>query len=68
MNVETTLMEEGEDIGLELMMDNKEEGMTMETMMDVTEVITTLLIGKGLTSMKISPVFQQARGLEGQRE
>ena len=69
-NDETILIGEGEDIldGLELIMDNKEEGITMETMMDLTEVITTLLIGKGLTSMKISPVFQQARGLEGQRE
>ena len=61
-NDETTLIEEGEDIldGLELMMDNKEEGMTMETLMDVTEIVTTLLIGKSLTSKKIAPVFRKA--------
>ena len=61
-NDETTLIEEGEDIldGLELMMDNKEEGMTMETLMDVTEIITTLLIWRSLTGKKIAPVFQKA--------
>ena len=55
-NDETTLIEEGEDIldGLELMMDNKEEGMTMETLMDVTEIITTLLIWRSLTGWSIN--------------
>ena len=61
-NDETTLIEEGEDIldGLELMMDNKEEGMTMETLMDVTEIITTLLLWRSFTDKKIAPIFQKA--------
>ena len=32
----------------------------METMMDITEISTTILIGRGLTSKKLAPVFQQA--------
>ena len=63
------MIEEGEDIldGIELMVANKEEGMTMETMMDITEVITTLVIGRGLTSKKLAPVFQQAGASTTQR-
>ena len=68
-NDETTLIEEGEDIldGLELMMDNKEEGMTMETLMDVTEIITTLLIWRSLTGKKIAQVFQKAEASTSER-
>ena len=36
--------------------------MTMEKMMYVTELITTLVIGRGLTSKKLAPIFQQAGG------
>ena len=48
-------------------MDNKEEGMTMETLMDVTEIITTLLIWRSLTSKKIAPVFQKAGSSTSER-
>ena len=53
------MIEEGEDIldRIKLMMNDKKEGMTMETVMDITEVINTLVIGRCFTSKKLALVL-----------
>ena len=59
-NKETTLTEEGEDIldGIEVMEECGEVSGTL--LLDITEVITALIIARKLDTDRIMPTFQQA--------
>ena len=61
-NDEATLEEEGEDIldGLEVLREGKEEGVSDEVLMDVTDIITSILIGSSWKVKQVAPIFQQA--------
>jgi hypothetical protein len=49
-NEETTMMEEGEDIldGLESMLTEDGSGVTDEVLIDATEIITTIIVARGM--------------------
>ena len=59
-NKETTLKEEGEDIldGIEVMEECGEVSGTL--LLDITEVITALIVDRKLDTDRIMPTFQQA--------
>ena len=61
-NDETTLVEEGEDIldGMEVLRDGNEGGVTDEMLMDVTDIITSILIGSSWKVKKVAPIFRNA--------
>ena len=61
-NEETTMMEEGEDIqdGLESMLTEDGTGVTDEVLIDATEIITTIIVARGMETQRIAPIFQKA--------
>jgi hypothetical protein len=56
-NKEVTLVEEGEDIGLEQMMESGKISGTL--LLDSTEIVTSLIVGSNLDVDTEMPTFQQ---------
>ena len=56
-----TLVEEGEDIldGLEAMLTEESSGVSDDVIMDATEVITAILVARGLETSRVAPIFQK---------
>jgi hypothetical protein len=56
-----TLAEEGEDIldGLETMNMEEGSGVSDEVLMDATEIITAIIVARGLESERVAPIFQK---------
>ena len=54
-----TLVEEGEDIvdGIEAMELNKEPGICEEVLIGATEIITSIIVARGMENERIAPVF-----------
>ena len=54
-----TLIEEGEDIidGIEVMKTNNEPGVTEEILMDATEIITSIIVARGVETERIATIF-----------
>ena len=55
-NEETTMMEESEDIldGLESMLTEEGSGVTEEVLIDATEIITTIIVARGMKTQRIA--------------
>ena len=60
-NDETTLVEEGEDIldGLETMVREEDSGVTEEILLDATEMVTAIIVARGLINRRVAPLFHQ---------
>ena len=60
-NKDVTLIEEGEDIldGLEAMHAEEGSEVSEEILMDATEVITAIIVAKGLETKRVAPIFQK---------
>ena len=56
-----TLIEEGEDIvdGIETMELNEEPGISEGVLMDATEIITSIIVARGMETDRIAPIFLQ---------
>ena len=56
-----TLVEEGEDIldGLEAMNQEVDSEISDEVLMDITEIITAIIIARGLENDRVAPIFQK---------
>ena len=56
-----TLVEVGEDIldGLEAMLVEESSGVSEDVLMDATEVITAILVARGLETSRLAPIFQK---------
>ena len=64
------MVEEGEDIldGLESMLKEEGSGVTEEVLMDATEVITAILVARGLETQRVAPLFSRRLEKQHQRE
>ena len=60
-NEETTLIEEGEDVldGLESMLEEDDSGVNEEVLTDATEIITTIIVARGMETQRVAPMFQK---------
>ena len=58
----TTMVEEGEDMldGLESMLTEEGSGVTEDVLMDAAEVITAIIVARGMETQRIAPMFQKA--------
>ena len=61
-NEETTMLEDSEDIldGLESMLTDEGRGVTVDVLTDATEIITTIIVARGMETHRIAPKFQKA--------
>ena len=57
-----TLIEEGEDIldGLECMNSEGTDGVTDDVLLDVTEIVSAVIVAKDLDKPKVASIFQMA--------
>ena len=60
-NEVVTLVEEGEDIldGLEAMLTEEDNGVSDEVLMDANEIITAIIMARGLETSRVAPLFQK---------
>ena len=60
-NEVVTLVEEGEDIldGLEAMLTEEDSGVSDEVLMDATEIVTAIMVARGLEASRLAPLFQK---------
>ena len=56
-----TKVEEGEDIldGLENMLTEEGSGVSGDILMDATEIITAIMVARGLVKKRVAPLFQK---------
>ena len=56
-----TKVEEGEDIldGLETMLTEEGSGVSGDILMDATEIITAIMVARGLVTKRVAPLFQK---------
>ena len=68
-NDSTTMEDEDEDIldGLETMEQENGKEVTVDIMIDATEIMTTIIVANGLDNQRIAPLFQKDGKVETEK-